>query len=87
MEKDRRKVVIGKERLEAMQKKVGERIKFMLRNNGELDHEFVLATTQENLEHAEMMKENPQTRGASLQSKRPSSPGNSPRKAPSNSLA
>jgi uncharacterized cupredoxin-like copper-binding protein len=36
----------------------------MLRNNGELDHEFVLATTQENLEHAEMMKENPEMRHA-----------------------
>ncbi|HEV2042114.1 MAG TPA: cupredoxin family protein [Casimicrobiaceae bacterium] len=42
--------------------KKGERIKFMLRNNGELDHEFVLATTQENLEHAEMMKKNPEMR-------------------------
>jgi len=36
-----------------------EQIKFMLRNNGELDHEFVLATTEENLKHAESMKKNP----------------------------
>ena len=42
--------------------KKGKQIKFMLRNNGELDHEFVLATTQENLEHAEMMKTNPEMR-------------------------
>jgi uncharacterized cupredoxin-like copper-binding protein len=37
----------------------GEQVKFMLRNSGELDHEFVLATTGENLEHAEGMKKNP----------------------------
>lgn len=37
----------------------GEQIKFLIRNNGELDHEFVLATTKENLKHAEAMKKNP----------------------------
>jgi uncharacterized cupredoxin-like copper-binding protein len=37
----------------------GEQIKFVLRNNGELDHEFVLATTQENEKHAVEMKKNP----------------------------
>jgi uncharacterized cupredoxin-like copper-binding protein len=37
----------------------GEQIKFVLYNSGELDHEFVLATTQENLKHAEAMKKNP----------------------------
>lgn len=37
----------------------GEQIKFMLRNNGELEHEFVLATHEENLRHAEAMKKNP----------------------------
>jgi uncharacterized cupredoxin-like copper-binding protein len=37
----------------------GEQIRFMLRNNGELDHEFVLATTEDNLKHAEQMKKNP----------------------------
>ncbi len=42
--------------------KKGKQIKFLLRNNGELDHEFVFATTQENLEHAEMMKKNPEMR-------------------------
>jgi uncharacterized cupredoxin-like copper-binding protein len=50
--------------------KKGEQIKFMLRNNGELDHEFVLATTQENLEHAEMMKENPEMRHADPNARR-----------------
>lgn len=39
--------------------KKGEQIKFMLRNNGELDHEFILANTAENLKHAEEMKKNP----------------------------
>lgn len=39
--------------------KKGEQIKFVLRNNGELDHEFVLATVAENLKHAEAMKKNP----------------------------
>jgi uncharacterized cupredoxin-like copper-binding protein len=37
----------------------GEQIKSLLRNNGELEHEFVLATTQENEKHAEEMKKNP----------------------------
>ena len=40
--------------------KRGEQIKFVLRNNGALDHEFVLATTEENLKHAEEMKKNPE---------------------------
>jgi uncharacterized cupredoxin-like copper-binding protein len=37
----------------------GEQVKFMLRNNRELDHEFVLANTAENREHAEAMKMHP----------------------------
>ena len=36
-----------------------EQIKFVLRNNGEIDHEFVLATSAENLKHAEAMRKNP----------------------------
>ena len=40
--------------------KRGEQIKFVLRNNGALDHEFILATTAENLKHAEEMKKNPE---------------------------
>ncbi|MFZ5679167.1 MAG: cupredoxin domain-containing protein [Pseudomonadota bacterium] len=39
--------------------KKGEQIKFVLRNNGELDHEFILATTAENLKHGEAMKKSP----------------------------
>ena len=39
--------------------KRGEQIRFMISNSGELEHEFVLATTDENLKHAEVMKKNP----------------------------
>ena len=38
----------------------GEQIKFVIRNNGELDHEFILATTEENLKHAKEMMKNPE---------------------------
>lgn len=31
----------------------------MLQNSGELDHEFVLASTEDNLKHAEAMKKSP----------------------------
>lgn len=51
------KMVFIPERVEI---KRGEQVKFMLRNNGELDHEFVLATTEENVKHAEEMKKNPE---------------------------
>lgn len=34
----------------------GEQVRFVLRNIGELEHEFVLATTEENLKHAEAMR-------------------------------
>jgi len=37
----------------------GEQIRFMLRNSGMLEHEFLLATTAENLKHAELMKKFP----------------------------
>jgi uncharacterized cupredoxin-like copper-binding protein len=39
--------------------KRGEQVRFVLQNNGELDHEFVLATAKENVKHAEEMKKNP----------------------------
>jgi uncharacterized cupredoxin-like copper-binding protein len=39
--------------------KKDEQVKFILRNNGGLDHEFILATTAKNLKHAESMKKNP----------------------------
>jgi uncharacterized cupredoxin-like copper-binding protein len=38
----------------------GEQINFELYNSGELDHEFVLATAQENQKHAEAMEMNPE---------------------------
>ena len=38
----------------------GEQIRFVLKNMGELDHEFILATTKENDKHAEQMKKNPE---------------------------
>ena len=37
----------------------GDQIKFVLRNNGELEHEFVLASAADNLKHAEEMKKHP----------------------------
>jgi uncharacterized cupredoxin-like copper-binding protein len=37
----------------------GEQVRFMLRNNGELDHEIVIATLEENLKHAIEMQKNP----------------------------
>ena len=39
--------------------KRGEQIRFVLRNVGKEDHEFLLATTSENLKHAEVMKKHP----------------------------
>jgi uncharacterized cupredoxin-like copper-binding protein len=39
--------------------KRGEQIRFVIRNVGKEDHEFLLATTEENLKHAESMKKNP----------------------------
>ena len=37
----------------------GEQVRFALRNNGELDHEIVLGTLEENLKHAVEMAKNP----------------------------
>jgi uncharacterized cupredoxin-like copper-binding protein len=36
-----------------------EQVRFILTNVGFLEHEFLLATTEENLKHAEEMKKNP----------------------------
>jgi uncharacterized cupredoxin-like copper-binding protein len=36
-----------------------EQIRFVLHNVGTEDHEFMLATTEENLKHAEVMKKHP----------------------------
>jgi uncharacterized cupredoxin-like copper-binding protein len=51
------KMVFVPERVEVRR---GEQIRFVLRNNGALEHEFVLATRDDNLKHAEAMKKNPQ---------------------------
>jgi uncharacterized cupredoxin-like copper-binding protein len=51
------KMVFVPERVEI---KRGEQVRFVLTNSGELEHEFVLATTEENLKHAEDMKKNPE---------------------------
>ena len=50
------KMMFFPERLEVRK---GSQVRFLLRNNGLLDHEFVLATTEENLKHAEEMRKNP----------------------------
>jgi uncharacterized cupredoxin-like copper-binding protein len=39
--------------------KRGEQIRFVIRNLGTEDHEFLLATTAENLKHGEAMKKHP----------------------------
>ena len=39
--------------------KRGEQIRFIVRNAGTEDHEFLLASTEDNLKHAEAMKKNP----------------------------
>jgi uncharacterized cupredoxin-like copper-binding protein len=39
--------------------KRGEQIRFVLQNEGELEHEFMLATVQENAKHAELMQKYP----------------------------
>ena len=39
--------------------KRGEQVKFVISNDGELPHEFVLASTEDNLKHAAMMQKYP----------------------------
>jgi uncharacterized cupredoxin-like copper-binding protein len=39
--------------------KRGEQIRFIIRNAGTEDHEFLLASTEDNLKHAEAMKKDP----------------------------
>ena len=39
--------------------KQGEQIRFVIRNAGTEDHEFLLATTKENLKHGAVMKKHP----------------------------
>lgn len=38
----------------------GEQVRFVLRNDGALEHEFVLASTADNLAHAEAMRNAPE---------------------------
>jgi uncharacterized cupredoxin-like copper-binding protein len=38
----------------------GQQVRFVLQNDGEEDHEFVLATVAENRKHAEVMKKHPE---------------------------
>lgn len=38
----------------------GEQIKFVMRNNGEIDHELVIGTVEANLKHGEQMQKNPE---------------------------
>jgi uncharacterized cupredoxin-like copper-binding protein len=40
--------------------KKGEQVRFVVTNNGAIPHEFVLASTEDNLKHAEEMKKNPE---------------------------
>jgi uncharacterized cupredoxin-like copper-binding protein len=40
--------------------KKGEQIRFVIVNAGEIPHEFVLATVEQNLKHAEMMRKYPE---------------------------
>ena len=40
--------------------KKGEQIRFVIVNAGEIPHEFVLATVEQNLRHGEMMKKYPE---------------------------
>lgn len=54
-EKDGRMIFIP-DRLEV---RMGEQVRFRLRNDGELEHEFVLGTTEDNLMHAKQMQKHP----------------------------
>jgi uncharacterized cupredoxin-like copper-binding protein len=40
----------------------GEQVRFLLRNNGQIEHEFVVATLEDNLHHMKAMEANPDMR-------------------------
>lgn len=42
--------------------RAGEQVRFLLRNNGVLEHEFVVATLDENLRHMKAMEAHPDMR-------------------------
>src|SRR5712691_3533537 len=44
---------------EKLEVRRGEQVRFLITNVGELPHEFVLASTADNLKHAELMKKYP----------------------------
>lgn len=44
---------------EKLEVRRGEQVRFVIVNAGELPHEFVLASTKDNLKHAELMKKYP----------------------------
>ncbi|HET7020786.1 MAG TPA: cupredoxin family protein [Xanthobacteraceae bacterium] len=48
----------------------GEQVRFVLHNDGEEDHEFILATVGENRKHAEVMKRHPDMEHADPNGKR-----------------
>ena len=39
--------------------RAGEQVRFLLRNNGQIEHEFVVATLEANLHHMKAMEANP----------------------------
>jgi len=55
LEKDGKMIFIP----DSVRVRKGEQIRFMLRNNGETDHEFVIGTVEENLKHMKEMEKNP----------------------------
>jgi len=57
MREDGEKMVFIPDRIEVRK---GEQIRFKLRNDGELDHEIVLASLADNLKHGELMKKFPE---------------------------
>jgi uncharacterized cupredoxin-like copper-binding protein len=56
MREDDGKMIYIPERIDVRR---GEQIRFVIRNNGGLDHEFMLASREDNLKHAELMKKYP----------------------------
>jgi len=50
--------------------RVGEQVRFLLRNNGRIEHEFVVATLEDNLRHMKAMEANPDMRHAEPNARR-----------------
>ena len=45
--------------LDKIKVRKGEQIRFLLRNNGEIDHEFVIGTVEDNRKHMKAMESHP----------------------------